>query len=122
MLIRWVFMLAGTLALVLGVVGIFVPVLPTVPFLLLTAFCYAKASPRCHAWLINHKTLGPPIRRWNESKSISKRAKVAAILMIVISSTSSILFLLTTLWLKVLVALVCTSVIVFLVSLPTSKQ
>ena len=68
----------GLTALGLGLLGAFLPLLPTVPFLLLAAFCFARSSDRLHDWLVGHDTLGPPIRDWNERGAVSRRAKVFA--------------------------------------------
>lgn len=68
----------GILALILGVIGIVTPLLPTVPFLLLAAFCFSKSSERLHHWLITHPVLGPPIENWNRSGAISKKSKQLA--------------------------------------------
>lgn len=59
----------GTLSLALGILGIFLPLLPTTPFLLLTAALYFKSSPRLYNWLLNQKHLGPYIRNFRENKS-----------------------------------------------------
>jgi len=65
----------GYLALALGAIGIVTPFLPTVPFLLLAAFCFARSSERLHRWLLSHQTFGPPVRDWQRSGSIGRRAK-----------------------------------------------
>ncbi|WP_163847916.1 YbaN family protein [Pseudooceanicola aestuarii] len=72
----------GFTALALGGLGIALPLLPTVPFLLLATFCFARSSERLHNWLINHEKLGPPIRDWQENGAISRRAKVLATLSV----------------------------------------
>lgn len=68
----------GFLALGLGIVGIALPLLPTVPFLLLAAWCFARSSERLHSWLMRHPRLGPPIRDWRARGAISRKAKIAA--------------------------------------------
>lgn len=70
----------GGLALVLGLVGVVLPLLPTTPFVLLAAYCFARSSPRLHGWLISHPRLGPMIRDWNEHRAIPPRAKRLAVL------------------------------------------
>lgn len=65
----------GAASLALGAVGAVLPLLPTVPFLLLAAFCFARSSKRVHDWLIGHPVFGPPIRDWRESGAIGRRAK-----------------------------------------------
>ncbi len=68
----------GLIALVLGIIGIPAPFLPSVPFLLLAAFCFARSSDRLHRWLITHPILGPPISDWQRSGAIGRKAKVLA--------------------------------------------
>lgn len=63
-------------------IGIVLPLLPTVPFLLLAAFCYARGSDRLHAWLVGHPRFGQPIQDWQESGAISLQAKLLASLSI----------------------------------------
>lgn len=82
---RVIWISCGIIALGLGVVGIALPLLPTVPFLLLAAFCFARSSERLHSWLINHKTLGPPIRDWQSKGVIRRRAKLLASLSLVLA-------------------------------------
>lgn len=65
----------GFLALALGAIGIVTPFLPTVPFLLLAAFGFARSSDHLHNWLLNHPAFGPPIRDWQRSGAIGRRAK-----------------------------------------------
>lgn len=72
----------GMLSLILGLAGILLPLLPTVPFLLLAAFCFARSSQRVHSWLIGHPRLGPPITDWQERGAIGPRAKRLASLSI----------------------------------------
>ena len=79
----------GSIALVLAFLGVLLPLLPTVPFLLIAAFFFAKSSERVHTWLVNHKLFGKMIRDWNERGAIDKKAKyfstVSILLVIVVS-------------------------------------
>lgn len=75
---RWLLWLAGSVSLVLGLVGVVLPGLPTTPFVLLAAACYARASPRLHSWLLNHRFLGPMVRDWETHRSLTRRSKTVA--------------------------------------------
>ena len=77
---------AGGLALLLGLVGIFLPVLPTTPFVLLAAFCLSRSSSRAEQWLLNHPRLGPMVRDWRQRRAIPLRAKQLAWVMMAASS------------------------------------
>jgi uncharacterized membrane protein YbaN (DUF454 family) len=90
--IRLVFAALGTLFLLLGVLGMFLPVLPTTPFLLLATACFARASRRVFNWLLNHPRFGPLIREWRDYRSIPYRAKRTALVLIALSFTVSIIF------------------------------
>lgn len=83
MKIIWLFF--GFITLLLALVGIILPLLPTVPFLLLAAFCFARSSTKIHGWLINHPKLGPPIYDWQNNGSISLKSKKIATICIMIA-------------------------------------
>lgn len=83
-LVRGVLWLAGTLSLILGAIGVVVPGLPTTPFVLLAAACYAKASPRLHAWLLNHRLTGPMLRDWEANRSLTRRTKTIAVVSMLV--------------------------------------
>ena len=76
---RALWLATGGLFLGLGLLGVVLPVLPTTPFLLLAAGCFAKSSPRLHGWLVGHPVFGPPIRNWEENGAISRPAKRLAV-------------------------------------------
>lgn len=79
---RLIYMTAGWAALALGLLGMALPLLPTVPLLLLSAFCFTRSSARLHDWLVHHPRFGPPIRDWREQGAISPAGKRAAMLAI----------------------------------------
>lgn len=75
LLVRGLLVSAGVLALCLAVLGVLLPGLPTTPFVLLAAACFAKASPRLHRWLLNQRYLGPMVRDWEAHRSLPVRIK-----------------------------------------------
>lgn len=75
----------GLISLALGFAGAFLPLLPTTPFILLSAWCFAKSSPRWLAYVKNHKEFGPLLTNWKNNRSISKRHKILAASMVFIS-------------------------------------
>ena len=77
-----VLIVIGSIALALGIIGIFVPLLPTTPFLLLAAALYFRSSPRLYEWLLSQKHLGPYIRNFREHKAIPLRAKIISVSMV----------------------------------------
>jgi len=89
-MLRIVWIIAGGLSLGVGVAGIVLPLVPTTPLLLLTAFCFARSSPRLEMWLVEHPRLGPPIRDWRAEGAISTRAKMLALIAIGATFTVSL--------------------------------
>ena len=85
-MIRAGYFLAGILSLLLGAVGALVPLLPTVPFVLLAAFCFARSSPRLEAWLVGHQRFGPHILAWRSRGAISPVGKRAAMVAFAVSA------------------------------------
>ncbi|KFN44999.1 YbaN family protein [Arenimonas oryziterrae] len=115
--LRWFWITSGLLALALGAIGIVLPVLPTVPFVLLAAYCFSRGSQRWENWLLNQPTLGPMVRDWREHRAVPLRAKQLATVMMTISSALSWWFLPTNIgWIP---AATCTLVAIYLWRLPT---
>jgi uncharacterized membrane protein YbaN (DUF454 family) len=83
----------GLLALGLGVAGIFLPLLPTVPFVLLAAFCFARSNARWERRLLDHPVFGPHIRNWRSNGAISRRGKAAAAIAFAASAAIGLVFL-----------------------------
>ena len=81
---------AGFAALLLGAIGAVVPVLPTTPFLLLAAACFAQSSPRWHQWLLENPYTGPMIRDWEERRCISSRTRAVALVTMTVMGGLSI--------------------------------
>jgi uncharacterized protein len=89
---RWqrvLWLLAGACCLATGIVGIFLPLLPTTPFVLLAAWCFSRGCSRCEAWLLQHPRYGPMVRQWRQRRAIPLRAKQLAWLMMAAGSAWS---------------------------------
>jgi uncharacterized protein len=82
---RIVYLLIGCLFVGLGFIGAFLPLLPTVPFLLLALWCFARSSQRFHDWLYHHPRFGPPLREWDQHGVIPVRAKILSTAMMAVS-------------------------------------
>ncbi len=73
---------AGVIAVLLGILGIFLPLLPTTPFLLLASWCFARGSDRLHGWLLSHRVFGEYLRNFEAGRGIPLRAKIVATVML----------------------------------------
>lgn len=91
--VRPVYLVVGFLALGLGVAGSFVPLLPTVPFLLLAAWCFARSSRRLHGWLVTHHRLGPMIAPFRAGGFMPRRAKLTVLLLMAATFTATFIWL-----------------------------
>lgn len=116
--LRILLIAVSTVALGLGILGIFLPLLPTTPFLLLAAACYARSSPRFYNWLMNHRQFGPPLRRWREQRAISKGHKILALSMLALTLIPAILFWVPVLAVKILLAAIGLGVAGFILRQP----
>lgn len=110
----------GCLAIGLAVLGIFLPLLPTVPFVLLAAACFARSSPRFHGWLLAHPHLGPIVQQYQGGQGIAKSVKVRVIAILWISMGLS-MFLIAKWWVVALLACIGTVVTLYLIKLPTAE-
>ena len=118
-LLRWGLLLSGFIAVVLGVIGIFLPVLPTVPFLLLAAACFARSSDRFFNWLVDHAHLGPMVKPYLDGNGLRAKTKIKAIMLIWVSIAFSIYLLEGKYWIQAILILVASGVSIYLVRLPT---
>lgn len=116
-LIRSLYLGAGIIALVLAVLGIILPVLPTTPFVLLAAACFARSSERFYNALLTNRITGPIIREWREHRSMPRRVKKGVYILMILSFGSSIL-LLSILWHQLLLATVGIILTIFIWRIP----
>ena len=101
--IKVLWIIAGSVFVVLGAFGVILPGLPTTPFLILAAACYIRSSQRLYDWLIANKTFGPYLRDYREGKGIPKRAKKIALVMMTIFVGYAVLFALDDLFVRIVV-------------------
>jgi uncharacterized membrane protein YbaN (DUF454 family) len=87
---RWLLLLLGGFALVLGLIGLLLPGIPTTPFVLVAAACYARASPRLHRRMRENRWIGPMLRDWEDNRSLSRRVKTVAVAMMAVMVGMSI--------------------------------
>jgi len=111
---RSFFYLIGWLSLILGIIGIFLPIVPTVPFIFLSAFCFSKSSVKMQNWIMSKPYLGPAIKDWNDHQIIRKKAKILSTIAIIISFASTIIFVKVFLVVKVIIAVIGIILLVFI--------
>lgn len=92
-IVRVAYLITGLFALLLGGIGLFVPLLPTVPFVILAAFCFARSSSRLEQWLVGHQRFGPHILAWRSRGAISPPGKRAAVFAFAASAAAGLAFL-----------------------------
>jgi uncharacterized membrane protein YbaN (DUF454 family) len=117
---RVLLLVLGGLCFALGLVGAFVPLLPTTPFLLLAAACWARSSPRFHAWLLAHRLFGPTLRSWEAHRALPPGVKGRAIALLVVVMSASA-FALTHPAARWVVAAVGVCLVIFLARLPVRE-
>lgn len=111
----------GWFFLLLGCVGILLPLLPTTPLLLLAAFFFSRSSPRLHRWLRAHRLFGPMLCDWEEHRCISLKAKISATLAIVLLFSASLLFGELHLALNIILVFCAVGVLVFIWTRPSKS-
>lgn len=115
-MLRYIYIIAGTICVIIGAIGAFVPLLPTTPLLLLAAWLYIRSSDRLYNWLLNQKILGSYIRDFMEEKAIPKRAKIVALVMMWASILFCIHFIAEPIWLKFLLAIATIAISLYIMS------
>ncbi len=119
---RWVLIIIGSFFTGLGILGIFLPLLPTTPFLLLAAACYIRSSERFYNWLINNKWLGNYIKNYLEGKGVSLKVKVLSISLLWITIGYSVVFVVNIFPIRVILILIAIGVTIHILSIRTLKQ
>ena len=117
---RYLWLSLGFLSLSMGMLGVVLPLLPTTPFVLLSAYCFARSSQRLHDWLLNHRHFGPLIVNWREHRAIRRSAKVVSTISILAIVGISMLVGVKT-WILVTQLVVLSGVLVILWTRPEGK-
>lgn len=117
--VRIALIAVGSLCLAFGVVGIFLPGLPTTVFVLLAAACYARASPTFYNWLVSNRTFGPLVREWRAHRSMPRRAKFVAIALILITFGVTLGFFVQNHWTRIALIIVALALVVYLARIPS---
>ncbi|MEN8686621.1 MAG: YbaN family protein [Desulfuromonadales bacterium] len=120
--LRWSLITVGLACTGLAILGIFLPLLPTVPLLLLAAACFARSSERFHGWLLQHPRLGPMIRGYLDGQGIPLRSKLYAIALLWLTIPISALFLTSLLWVQITLFAIGCGVTVYLLRLPLYSE
>jgi uncharacterized membrane protein YbaN (DUF454 family) len=128
-LVRTLWLVAGTICVVLGAIGIVLPILPTTPFLLAAAACYCKSSERMYRWLLNNKWFGEYIRNYKEGRGLTKKTKITALTVLWITIGFSTVFILHRLLpvqlvlpMQLIMIAVAIAVSIHLLRLPTFRR
>lgn len=118
-MMRHLLTILGSISLVLGIIGIFVPMLPTTPFLLLTAALYFRSSPKLYQWLMNHPRLGTYIRNFRENKAIPLRVKIVSVTLVWATLLYCTFGIATEWWLRILFLAIATGVTIHILHYKT---
>ena len=116
---KFLFAFLGSVSLVLGVMGIFLPVLPTTPFLLLSAAMYMRSSQRLYDWLMSHKHLGTYIRNFREHKALPLRVKIVSVTMVWATLLYCAFFVAKEWWMSAMFIAIATGVTIHILSYKT---
>ena len=120
-LVRWLLILAGTISVALGIAGIFIPLLPTTPFLLLAAACFAGSSPTLSRWLLTNRWFGSYIRNYREGRGLPAKVKAVSVISLWLTIGYSALFIVPVFIGQVALVAVGAGVTVHILSRPTYR-
>jgi uncharacterized membrane protein YbaN (DUF454 family) len=112
----------GTISVALGVLGLFLPLLPTTPFLLLAAACYARSSEKLYDWLLGNRWFGEYIRNYREGKGIPLKRTAFAIALLWLTIGYSAIVAVSLLWVRLVLLVIAVGVTVHLVSISTTVR
>jgi hypothetical protein len=120
--IRIILLVIGLLLLFFGIIGIFIPLLPTTPFLLAAAACFARSSKKVHTWLLHNKWFGSYIKHYHEGKGIPLKIKSGVLFLLWVTILSSIFLLDPVLWIKLIIFVIAILVTFHIVTIKTYQK
>ena len=121
-IIRTILIIAGTISLVLGIVGIFLPILPTTPFLLLSAACYARGSDRFYSWLLCNKFVGNYIKNYRDGMGVALRIKIITLSFLWATILISALFVVSNISIRIILIIIAIGVTLHIATIKTMKE
>ncbi len=120
--IKVILVISGTFFLFLGIIGIFIPILPTTPFLLLAAACYARGSKKFYNWLISNKWLGKYIKNYRGGKGIPINIKIITITLLWITILFSTVLIISNFLIQIILIIIAISVTIHIITIKTMKK
>ncbi|MGQ9798113.1 MAG: YbaN family protein [Ignavibacterium sp.] len=120
-LYRYFYLISGILLVIIGVIGIFLPVLPTTIFLILASACFVKSSPRANEWLRNHKVLGMYIKHYQDKTGLTIKAKIFNIIFLWVMILLSAFYFTNEFYIKIILILIAVGVTIHLLMIKTRK-
>ncbi len=121
-LYRYFYLISGFLLVAIGVIGIFLPVLPTTIFLILASACFVKSSPKANEWLRNHRILGMYVKNYQDKSGLTVRAKIFNIALLWIMILLSAFYLTDEFYIKIILLLIASGVTIHLLMIKTRKD
>lgn len=116
--LRWLLIIAGWISFILGMIGLLLPVVPTSPFLLLSATCWVRSSPRFYFWLITHRWFGPYLRYYLSGEGIPRRVKLTIIGVLWLMMLPTALLIVSQRWLSATLLIIATGVSIYIARQP----
>ena len=119
---KWMLITAGIIFVGLGILGIFLPILPTTPFLLLAAACFARSSKKFYDWLLNNKLFGDYIKNYQEGKGIPLKVKIFTISLLWITILFSVFLIIQISWVRIILIMIAIGGTIHIITIKTYKH
>lgn len=119
---RYAYLIAGFLLVTIGIIGIFLPLLPTTIFLILASACFVKSSPKANEWLRNHKILGIYLKNYNDKSGFTIKSKIFSIIFLWISISISGVLLTNEFYIRIILLVIAIGVTIHLLMIKTMRS